>query len=171
MSDAASKSNPQDIVREIVVDEVFPHAPETIWKTLTTGELIARWLQMQPTGFEPVKGKHFAFQTTPAGAWDGVIRCQVLEVTPNERLVYAWKGGHEGNVGYGSGLDTVVTWTLSRVENGTRLRLVHSGFVLPKNDNAFKNMGEGWKKVFRNLDTIAAEQDSSKPPRERTPKT
>ncbi len=175
MSDAASKSNPQDtgqnIVQEIVVDEVFPHAPETIWKTLTTGELIARWLQMQPTGFEPSKGKHFTFQTTPAGAWDGVIRCQVLEVTPNERLVYAWKGGHEGNVGYGSGLDTVVTWTLSRVENGTRLRLVHSGFVLPKNDNAFKDMGEGWKKVFRNLDTIAAEQDSSKPPRECTPKT
>ena len=45
----------------------------------------------------------------------------------SKRLVYAWKGGHEGNVGYGSQLDTVVTWTLSRVENGTRLRLVHSG--------------------------------------------
>ena len=158
MSDAASKSNPQDIVEEIVVDEVFPHAPATIWKTLTTGELIARWLLMQPTGFEPVKGKHFTFQTTPAGAWDGVIRCQVLEVTPNERLVYSWKSGHEGNVGYGSGLDTVVTWTLSRVENGTRLRLVHSGFVLPKNESAFKNMSEGWTKVVQNIDAIAAEQ-------------
>jgi uncharacterized protein YndB with AHSA1/START domain len=118
-----------------------------------------------------VIGKHFTFQTTPAGAWDGVIHCQVLEVMPNERLVYAWKGGHEGNVGYGSRLDTVVTWTLSTVENGTRLRLVHSGFVLPKNDNAFKNMSEGWKKVVRNLDTIAAEQDSSKPKRERASKT
>jgi len=60
-------------------------------------------------------------------------------------------------------LDTVVTWTLSRVENGTRLRLVHSGFALPKNDTAFKNLSDGWKKVVRNLDTIAAEQDSSKP--------
>ena len=97
MNDAALKPDTQ----EIVVDEVFPHAPETIWKTLTTGELIGRWL-MAPTGFEPVKGKHFTFQTTPAGAWDGVIHCQVLEVMPNERLVYAWKGGHEGNVGYGS---------------------------------------------------------------------
>jgi len=167
MNDAASKSNPQDIVQdivqEIVVDEVFPHAPETIWKTLTTGELIGRWLHMNPTGFEPVKGVPFTFQTTPAGGWDGVIRCQVLEVMPNERLVYAWRGGHEGNVGYGSGLDTVVTWTLSPVANGTRLRLVHSGFVLPKNDTAFKSMSEGWTKVVRNLDTIAAEQDSSKP--------
>ena len=124
MNDAALKPDTQDIV----VDEVFPHAPETIWKTLTTGELIGRWM-MAPTGFEPVEGKRFTFQTTPAGAWDGIIHCQVLEVMPNERLVYAWKGGHEGNVGYGSRLDTVVTWILSRVENGTRLRLVHSGFV------------------------------------------
>ena len=167
MTQAALKMDTQGIV----VEEVLPHAPETIWKALTTGELIGRWLLMQPTGFEPVKGKHFTFQTTPAGAWDGVIRCQVLEVMPNERLVYAWKGGHEGNVGYGSGLDTVVTWTLSTVANGTRLRLVHSGFVLPKNDTAFKNMSEGWQKVVRNLDTVAAEQDSSKPKPERTSKT
>ncbi len=158
MSETATKLDTQDIV----VDEVFPHAPETIWKTLTTAELMGRWLLMAPTGFEPVKGKHFTFQTTPAGAWDGVIRCQVLEVMPNERLAYAWKGGHEGNVGYGSRLDTVVTWTLSRVENGTRLRLVHSGFVLPTNGTAFKNMGEGWPTVLQRIDTIAGEHDSSR---------
>jgi uncharacterized protein YndB with AHSA1/START domain len=111
-------------------------------------------------GFEPVKGKHFTLQTTPAGAWDGIIHCEVLEVMANERLAYAWKGGHEGNVGYGSRLETVVTFILSRVENGTRLRLVHSGFVLPKNDMAFRNMGEGWKKVVQNVGTIAAEQAS-----------
>ncbi len=154
MNDAALKSRTQDIV----VDEVFPHAPETIWKTLTTGELIGRWL-MAPTGFEPVEGKHFTYQTTPAGAWDGTIHCQVLEVMPNERFSYAWKGGHEGNVGYGSRLDTIVSWTLSRVESGTRLRLVHSGFVTPKNDSAFKTMGEGWKKVVQNIGAIAGEKD------------
>ncbi|WP_158816988.1 SRPBCC domain-containing protein [Methylocapsa sp. S129] len=157
MNDAALKSDTQDIV----VDEIFPHAPETIWKTLTSGELIARWL-MAPTGFEPVEGRRFTFQTTPAGEWDGIIHCQVLEAAPNERLVYAWKGGHEANAGYGSRLDTVVTWTLSRVANGTRLRLVHSGFVLPNNETAFKKMGEGWKKVVPSIGAIAAEQASSK---------
>ncbi|HEV7446397.1 MAG TPA: SRPBCC domain-containing protein [Steroidobacteraceae bacterium] len=154
MTDAALEPDTQDIV----VDEVFPHAPETIWKTLTTGELIGRWM-MAPTGFEPVEGRHFTFQTRPAGAWDGTIHCQVLEVIPNERLVYAWKGGHEGNVGYGSPLDTVVTWILSRVENGTRLRLVHSGFVTPKNDSALKTMGEGWKKVVHNIGEIVGKPD------------
>ena len=62
MNDPASKTGTQDIV----VDEVFPHAPETIWKTLTSGALMARWIEMTPTGFEPVKGKRFTFQTTPA---------------------------------------------------------------------------------------------------------
>ena len=156
MNDTALKPATQDIV----VEEVFPHSPETIWKVLTSGELIGRWLHMPATGFESVKGKHFTLQTRPAGAWDGIIHCEVLEVRPNECLAYAWKGGHEGNAGYGSRLETVVTFTLSRVENGTRLRLVHSGFVLPKNDTAFTNMGEGWKKIVRNVGTIAAEQGS-----------
>ena len=154
MNDAALKPDMQ----EIVVDEVFPHAPETIWKTLTSGELMGRWM-MPPTGFEPVEGKRFTFQTTPAGAWDGTIRCEVLEVMPNERFAYSWKGGHAGNVGYGSRLDTVVTWILSTVENGTRLRLVHSGFVLPRNDTAYRNMSEAWKKVVRNLGSTADDQD------------
>jgi uncharacterized protein YndB with AHSA1/START domain len=157
MNDAALRSDTQ----AIVVDEVFPHAPEAIWKTLTSGELMARWLRMPSTGFEPVKGKQFTYKTTPGGAWDGVIRCEVLEAIPNERLVYSWKSGHAENIGYGAALDTIVTFTLSRVENGTRLRLVHSGFVLPKNEPAFTNMSGGWKQVVPTIGAIAAEQGPS----------
>ena len=144
--------------QQIVVDELFPHAPETIWKTLTNGELMGRWLGMTPTGFEPVKGKRFTYQTTAAGAWDGVIHCEVLEVIPNQRLAYAWKGGHQANAGYGSRLDTVVTFMLSKAETGTRLRLVHSGFVLPQNEIAFANMGGGWNKVVPRIGALASEQ-------------
>jgi uncharacterized protein YndB with AHSA1/START domain len=158
MNQAALKSATQDIV----VEEVLPHAPEMIWKALTTGELIGRWLHMTPSGFVPVKGTRFTYQTTPAGTWDGVIHCEVLEVKANERLAYSWKGGDEANDGYGSRLDTVVTLTLARVEGGTRLRVVHSGFVLPKNDTAFRNMSGGWKKVVPSIGLIAAEQGSSK---------
>lgn len=157
MTDAALMSD----THAIVVEEVLPHAPETIWKALTTGALIARWLKMPSAGFEPVEGKRFTFQTTPAGAWDGMIQCQVLEVVPHQRLAFAWKGGHEDNVGYGSRLDTVVTWTLSKVDNGTRLRLVHSGFVLPRNETAFTSMGSGWKKVVPSIGVIAAEQETT----------
>ncbi len=150
-------SDVKSATQEIVVDEVFPHAPETIWKTLTTGELIGRWILMPATGFATVAGTHFTFKTTCAGDWDGVIRCQVLEAVANQRLVYSWKSGDAANVGYGAALDTIVTWTLTRVEAGTRLRLVHSGFVLPKNETAYKNMSDGWKKVVGNVAAISGE--------------
>ena len=58
------------VTQDIVVDEVLPHAPETIWKALTSSALIARWI-MEPSGFAPVEGTSFTFRTTPAGAWDG----------------------------------------------------------------------------------------------------
>jgi uncharacterized protein YndB with AHSA1/START domain len=153
MTEAATKTATQDIV----VEEVLPHAPETIWKTLTTGELLDRWL-MKSTGFEAVKGKHFTLHTTPAGAWDGVIHCEVLEVTRNERLSYSWQGGDDGNTQYGSRLDTVVTWTLTKVDGGTRLRLVHSGFVTPKNDATFRNLREGWSSCVDRIGAISGEQ-------------
>ena len=149
----------QSRAREIVVDEVFPHAAETIWKTLTSGDLMGRWLGMAPTGFEAVAGNRFTYQTKPAGEWDGTIHCEVLEVVPNERFVYSWKGGHEDNAGYGSRLDTVVTFTLEKAEGGTRLRLVHSGFVLPRNDTAYRNMSGGWSQVVARIGAITGEPD------------
>lgn len=154
MSAVASKVQTQDIV----VDEVFPHAAETIWKALTSAQLIARWL-MEPTGFEAVEGNTFTFKTNPAGAWDGTIHCRVLEVVACKRFVYAWKGGDAANTGYGSALDTVVTWSLTPVEAGTRVRVVHSGFVTPKNDTAYRNMSEGWVKVLQRLDAVSGEDE------------
>ncbi|HUQ36475.1 MAG TPA: SRPBCC domain-containing protein [Aestuariivirga sp.] len=153
MTAAAVKSGTQ----EIVFDEVFPHTPAAIWRVLTTGELINRWLMAQK-GFVPVKGNHFSFQTPPDGEWDGVIHCEVLEAMPNERLVYTWKSGHESNGVYVSRLDTVVTWTLARNDGGTRLRIVHSGFIMPKNLAIFQNVNAGWSKVVPKLIAIVAEE-------------
>ena len=153
MNDAALRTRPQ----QIMVDEVFPHAPETIWKTLTSAELMGRWVNMAPTGFEPVVGNRFTYQTTAAGQWDGTIRCEVLEVIPNERFVYSWRGGHESNTGYGAPLDTLVTFTLEKVEGGTRLRLLHTGFVLPRNETAYRGMSAGWPQVVFRIGTMAGE--------------
>ena len=139
--------------KDIVVDQVFPHTPAMLWQALTTPEMMGRWL-MTPTGFEPTVGNRFTYKTTPAGAWDGTIRCEVLEAIPNQRLSYSWRGGDGSNVGYGSLLDTVVDLTLTVVEGGTRLSLVHSGFE-QRNDMAFCKMSEGWPKVLSQVGEIA----------------
>lgn len=80
---------PKPEAQAIVVEEVFPHAPPVVWKALTSSALMGSWL-MPPTGFEPVLGNRFPFQTKPAGEWDGTIRCEVLEVVENKKLSFAW---------------------------------------------------------------------------------
>ena len=139
----------QPATREIVVEDVLPHAPERVWRTLTSGELISRWLM--PNDFEPVVGRRFTFKAAPMGGWDGVVHCEVLEIVPNEKLVYSWKGGSDDNPSYGSRLDSIVTWTLTPVEGGTRLRLVHSGFRSPGNDLAFGAMSPGWSRIIERI--------------------
>lgn len=148
----------QSGMREIVIDDVFAHAPDKIWATLIRPDLMARWLGMAPVGFEPVVGNRFTYQTEAAGGWDGTIRCEVIEVLPYRRLAYRWRGGHEDNVGYGSLLDTVVTLTLEPTEGGTRLRLVHSGFDLPRNKTAYRNMSGGWTGVVTRIGGITDEE-------------
>jgi uncharacterized protein YndB with AHSA1/START domain len=144
MMEAIARPNTQ----EIVVEEVLPHSPAMVWKVIANGDLIKLWL-MPSTGFAAVKGTRFTFQTTPGGEWDGVIHCEVLDAVPDQRLVYSWKGGHPKNVGYGATLDTLVTFTLTAVPGGTKLRLVHAGFAIPANDGAYKGMSEGWKKIVQ----------------------
>jgi uncharacterized protein YndB with AHSA1/START domain len=156
MTSAAEKRTE---TRDIVVEDVLPHAPAIVWKTLTSGELISRWLM--PNDFEAVVGRRFTFKTRPMGGWDGVIHCEVLEMKPNEKLVYSWKGGSDDNAAYGSRLDSIVTWTLTPAEGGTRLRLVHSGFRSPGNDFTFDALSSGWAKVALRIGSVAAELEGT----------
>ncbi len=116
---SADKSGPRDIV----VEDVLPNPPEKVWRALTTAELIGRWLM--PNDFEPVVGKRFTFTSRPIGDWDGIVHCEVMEVVPQRRLVYSWKGGTDSNnaqANFASRLDSVVTWTLQPEAERLRLR-------------------------------------------------
>jgi uncharacterized protein YndB with AHSA1/START domain len=137
----------------ITAEEVFPHAPAILWQAISDGAVMARWM-MPPTGFLPVVGQDFSFQTRGAGAWDGTIHCRVTEVVPGEKLAFTWVGGSDDNVGYGSRLNTVVTFTLTEVVGGTRLRLTHAGFQMPRNEVAYQNMGTGWNTVLGRIGMV-----------------
>ena len=145
----------QQANREIVVEDVLPHPPELVWQALTRSDLISRWLM--PNDFEAAVGRRFTFTTRPVGNWDGVVDCEVLELITNEKLVYSWKGGSDDNPGYGGRLDSVVTFTLTPVAGGTRLRLVHSGFRSPDNDSAFDAMSRGWPGITQRIAAVASE--------------
>ncbi|MEH2512459.1 uncharacterized protein YndB with AHSA1/START domain [Nitrobacteraceae bacterium AZCC 1564] len=141
--------------QSIVVEKTLLHAPEKIWRTLTQSALIAKWLM--PNDFEARVGHRFTFMTKPVGDWDGVVHCEVLDCDPPRLLRYSWKGGSDANPKYGSKLDTIVTWTLTRADDGTHVRMEHSGFRLPENQFAWGAMSPGWGRVLDGIARVTAE--------------
>jgi uncharacterized protein YndB with AHSA1/START domain len=128
--------------QSIIVEYELPDAPKKLWRALTEPKLLEAWLM--PNDIRPVVGHHFNFRAQPVPGWDGTVYCEVLEVVPEQRLVYAWRGGAQKLQGYGHELDTVVTWDLApTADGGTLLRLEHSGF--DPDSFAFKAMGQGWR--------------------------
>jgi uncharacterized protein YndB with AHSA1/START domain len=140
--------------RSLVVERVMPHPPEKIWRALTEGALIERWLMKND--FRPVEGHLFQFRSEPMlPQWNGVTDCEVLAVEPLRRLSYRWCSSGEEKV---DGLDTIVTWTLSPADGGTLLRMEHSGFRA-EDEGFYQGAGYGWRKFVGVLEQVAAGLD------------
>jgi len=139
----------------IVVEKLLPYPPETIWRTLTTSELISKWLM--PNDFAAIVGHRFTFRSKPMGDWDGVVHCEVLVCEPPRLLSYSWKGGSDSNPAYGSRLDSQVTWTLTPAEGGTHLHMIHDGFEFPGNKLAFDMMSPGWARIMDAIARVTAD--------------
>jgi uncharacterized protein YndB with AHSA1/START domain len=140
-------SNPAEGTRSVVVEKVFAHSREKLWRALTESPLLAEWLMKND--FEPVAGKKFQFRAEPVPNWSGVIECEVLVVEPLERLSYRWSS---------MGLESVVEFTLTPAEGGTHLRMEHSGFPMD-NNAAYQGATYGWRKFVGNLEQVLAEEE------------
>jgi uncharacterized protein YndB with AHSA1/START domain len=134
--------NPAESTRTLVIERVFPHPPEKLWRALTENPLLTQWLMNND--FEPVVGRKFQFRSEPVPNWDGVIDCEVLIVDPLKRLSYTWSS---------LGLGSFVLWTLTPVEGGTHLRMEHSGFG-PEQQAAYKGATYGWQKFLGALERV-----------------
>ena len=137
--------------RSIVVERVMPHAPEKIWRALTTTDLIAAWLMRND--FQPVVGHRFNFWSKPVAGWNGVADCEVLLCEPFTRLAWAQNASGEQAA---DGLKSVVTWTLTPVDGGTLVRMEHSGF-LSKDEAGYRAMNSGWPHVLEALERVAGQ--------------
>lgn len=143
MSETAAKS--------IVVEREMPHAPDKIWRALTTSALIADWLMAND--FEAEPGHRFQFRATPVPGWSGITNCEVIEIDPPHRLAYRWGDGSES----ASGLRTLVTWTLTPTAAGTLVRMEQSGFR-PEDEGGYQAMSGGWPRILAGLERVAGEQ-------------
>ena len=80
----------------IVIERRLPHGPDRVWRMLTDSASIAKWLM--PNDFAPVLGHRFTLHAPCATGWDGIIRCEVLEIDPPRRLRYSWVSGASGEL-------------------------------------------------------------------------
>lgn len=125
----------------------LPHAPEKVWRALTDPALLTQWL-LPVVGFKLESGAAFTFKTQPFAGWDGTVSCRVLEIEAHRKLSYRWVVGDMA-------LDTVVTFTLTPTESGSRLCLVQSGFKPDQKQN-FGGARYGWKMMGGKLVDLLA---------------
>jgi uncharacterized protein YndB with AHSA1/START domain len=135
-------SNPAESPSTLVIERVFPHAPEKLWRALTESPLLAQWLMKND--FEPVVGRRFQFRAEPMPQWNGVVDCEVLVVEPLKQLSYSW-----GSMGLGS----IVLWTLTPAEGATHVRMEQSGFG-PDQQANYQGAKYGWQKFFDGLERV-----------------
>ena len=118
-------------------EALYPYSPEQVWTALTDQAAIGEWLM--PNDFRPEVGHRFTLRTKPAPGFDGVVRCEVLELAAPVRLAYSWTGG---------GIDTVVSYSLAAEGSNTRLVMEQSGFTGIRGLMVSKILGGGWKRMI-----------------------
>ena len=130
---------PTPNTRTVTLERDYPHPPEKLWRALTQPHLIAEWLM--ENDFAPTPGHHFTLRA----AW-GSVTCEVLEADPPNTLAYTWAA---------MGLQSVVTYTLTKTPTGTRLRMEQTGFQ-PHQDQAFQGATQGWQHFLAKLEATLA---------------
>jgi uncharacterized protein YndB with AHSA1/START domain len=124
-------------MRDIVVMREVAYPRDMVWAALTDSRQLGAWLM--PNDFAPKVGHRFTFTSKPAPGFDGVVRCEVLELRPPERVAFTWVGGP---------LDTVVSFDLAEVAGGTRITLRHAGFAGAANLLPRVVLGFGWRSLL-----------------------
>ena len=137
--------------RQIKQTWFFNKPPEEVWEYLTKPQLIEQWLMKN--NFKPEKGHtfQFTFMTKPDSIYEGVVNCEVLELSPFTRLSYSWNGMTKDKA---RSFISIVAWTLVPKNNGTELQLEHDGFTMLED---VLNHTNGWNSCINKMEKLLNE--------------
>ena len=128
--------------------------PEIVWEALTNPEELSAWL-MATTDFKAEVGSRFTMQAKPMGKWNGKIYGEVLISEKFRVLAYTWKGDQMKS-------DTIVKWTLTPENDGTKLVLEHTGFTGFGNYILGLLHSMGWKRFLKKLNIYLVKNGKKK---------
>ena len=133
--------------RELLIEA----RPEIVFRLLTDPVEILKW-----------QGLDVETDARPGGVYRCVMNAlghtvlgEYIEVTPHSRIVFTW-GWQHGTFDIPAG-STTVEFTLTPVERGTRLHLLHRG--PPARTEIVESHTMGWTRYLDRLATVAAGRD------------
>jgi uncharacterized protein YndB with AHSA1/START domain len=107
------------------IEKVYPRPRWIVWKALTDPALVPLWTSTgqggRPEGFQPEVGSKFRFVGKPFPGWDGIVRCEVLDVDEPALLRYSWRNKEDDEP------SVVSNYLAEEVGPGTRLTWEHTG--------------------------------------------
>jgi uncharacterized protein YndB with AHSA1/START domain len=118
------------IVNRIEQTYIIAASPEEVWRALTDPELIPQW-SGAPATFAPEPETEYSL-------WGGDVGGRIVEVIPLERLVQTWKPS-DWTIE-----DSIVTFTLTPSEGGTRVDLIHENVE----ESDYEGTSQGWDTYY-----------------------
>jgi uncharacterized protein YndB with AHSA1/START domain len=152
------------VMTAVRLQRTIPAPPDRVYRAWLDPDLIRRWLA--PAGLEVTRaevdervGGHYRIWHADAHGGVGGFDAEVLELVPNERIVWRW-----GFVGpdrlAGPTYDSLLTVTLRAAPDGsTELTLVHERLddLREARPDIAEGVGPGWEMALDKLATLAQE--------------
>lgn len=144
---------------DVVVVEIFISAQrERIFQALTDPAQAAQWWGRKDQYYF----NQFTMDVRPGGKWSASggsaklgelnIRGEFLEIDPPRRLAYTWNSSWMP-------VETQVLWELETQQNGTLVKLTHSGFA--GDAQQAQGHSDGWSLMFTWLQAFAERGETS----------
>lgn len=127
----------------ITVERLFDSTTDKVWKAITDKEEMKKWYFDLPE-FRAEEGFKFEFYGGPTPERQYLHTCEVVEVVPENILVYTWKYDGYPGISY-------VSFELFPQDSNTLLKITHTGletFASTNPDFAVSNFQEGWNSII-----------------------
>ncbi len=131
-----------------IIKSIFIAAPrEAVWAYLTEADKLGKWYHRGEADLS--EGAPYRLLSSGEDGKDSaLVWGEVREWSPPSKLVTTFTIGPIGDA------ETLVTWTLSSVQGGTRLLLTHEGIANAAGDaplGLIKALDTGWDKHLSGL--------------------
>lgn len=138
------------MTRTMAHETEYAHPVGHVWRALTEPQQMGLWIMNfsnEPdemrTDFRPEAGAGYRMDARRGRGWRGYVVGKVLEAVPNQRLVYTW-----AHSSYQDANPVRIEFTLQPTPNGTRVRMVHTGYPGAKGWFSIQGAKMGWKKML-----------------------